>query len=146
MSRQLANLKVGYRYPENTYEVVTLSFKLTEQGTLDTLAFSTNTPTEFITRARTALNEQNGRWGNPEALKGLVNGKWLISHYYLEGYTENPTESDKGRREAFLAAFQRENELFLCSSGLDHPYRCQTYYLIGRDFILFPPFHFSVKR
>lgn len=132
-------LRLGYRGVNDQFIVISVKFKITANGFLDTLAISKNAPEPFIDAATQQLTEQNGHW-NPQLVDGKpVKSKWLIARFYIGGFREDSSDCVKKRQQDFLDAFKREQELFLCDKKVEPPLKCLIDYVEGYDCYLYPP-------
>ncbi|QIP15788.1 hypothetical protein G8759_25735 [Spirosoma aureum] len=126
----------GFRQKKDSATVVTVKFKLTETGFLDTLSVSSNAPKDYYENLKKQLVEQNGKW-KPQYTDGKsVPSKWLVYRHYVMG-PDSPSPS--GRWKAIDEAYQRDYDLFRCLHKGLKPIDCLTPYIEGPDFFLFPP-------
>lgn len=132
-------LLLGYRGDNDKFVIITVKFKITSKGFLDTLHISNNAPDSFVRAANSQLILQNGKW-NPQLINGrAVNSKWLISRYYIGGIRENFSDCVDKLQHEFFEAFKREEELFLCDKKLEPPLKCLIDYVEGYNCYLYPP-------
>lgn len=132
-------LRLGYRGEVNTYIVITMKFKISAAGDLDTLFISDNAPKTFVDAAKIQLNQLNGLW-IPQKNNGKpVLSKWLVSHYYIGGFREDTSACAVNAQNDFFSAFKREESLFICDKKVDPPLKCLIDYVEGSQSYLLPP-------
>ncbi|GEM_PF-3437314 len=132
-------LMLGYRGEVNSFEVITIRFKLKATGILDTLHISDNAPPSFVEKATRQLTDLNGQW-IPQKVNGKsVESKWLLSRYYIAGYRESDSLCIKEIQQKFFDSYKREEELFLCNEKRPQPLECFIEYIEGYDFYLSLP-------
>lgn len=132
-------LRLGYREVNDQFIVISVTFKITANGFLDTLSISENAPESFIKAATKQLTAQNGHW-NPQLVNGKpVKSKWLIARFYIGGFREESSDCIDKLQHGFLEAYKREQELFLCDKKLEPPLKCLIDYVEGYNCYLYPP-------
>lgn len=132
-------IRLGYRDQVDTFRVITIRFKITVTGFLDTLHISDNAPASFVQAAYKQLTQLDGQW-KPQKRNGKpVKSKWIIARFYVLGYRENESDCYKQLEQAYQDAFRREEELFLCDKKLNRPLKCLIEYIEGFDCYLCPP-------
>ena len=132
-------LRLGYRGETNTYIVITMKFKISATGALDTLFISENAPKTFVDAAKEQLSKLDGLW-SPQRINGKpVQSKWLISRFYIGGIRDDASTCAIDLQKEFLAAFKREEEIFLCDKKMEHPLKCIIDYVEGSNCYLLPP-------
>ena len=133
-----AVLRLGYRGEINKYIVITMKFKISTSGRLDTLSVSENAPKAFIDWAREQLSRLSGLW-IPQRNNGKpVLSKWLVTHYYIGGFREDTSACVSSVQKDFYEAYAREEDLFLCNKKVD-PLKCLIDYIEGSQYYLLPP-------
>ena len=130
---------LGYRSEADSFMVITLRFKLTATGMLDTLHVSDNAPSAFVEKATSQLTNLNGQW-IPQKKNGKpVASKWLVSRYYMVGPRVSNDVCNEKMRQNFFDAYYREEELFLCKEKHPQPLKCLIEYVEGFSYYLSPP-------
>ncbi|QIP12578.1 hypothetical protein G8759_08060 [Spirosoma aureum] len=142
----LKSIRLTYTEKPNIFRTVSIKFKVSSEGNLDTLVVSDNTPSEFAISIREQLNRLNGQWKSQYLNGHPVASKWVIIRFYITGYKEDSNECLNKQEADFIAAYKREADLFDCSVDLEHPMRCKTAYLEGYDYFLYPPWLSRVER
>jgi len=129
------SLYAGFRQKKDSATVVTVKFKLTETGFLDTLLVSPNAPKDYYTILHKQLVALNGKW-QPQLENGKpVPSKWFIYRHYVMG----PNGPNDSAWKQVKDAYQRDYELFRCMNNPKRPLNCLTPFIEGPDFFLFPP-------
>lgn len=132
-------LLLGYRGDIDSFKVITIKFKITASGVLDTLHISNNAPKDFRIKAIQQLTNLNGKWTPQKADGRPVKSKWIVSHYYIAGYRESSNDFIKQIQQNFFEAYKREEELFLCNKMASPSVKCYIDYVEGYDLYLTPP-------
>ncbi|CAN5173772.1 hypothetical protein BH09BAC4_BH09BAC4_05270 [soil metagenome] len=133
------SLRLGYQGETDTYIVITMKFKISATGVLDTLSISDNAPKTFVDAAKEQLSKLDGLW-NPQRINGKpVQSKWFISRFYIGGYREDKSTCAVNAQNEFFNAFKREEEIFLCDKKMEPPLKCLIDYVEGSNCYLLPP-------
>ena len=130
----------------NTFKIVTLKFKISARGNLDTLNISDNASVEFVSSIQKQLTLLNGQWKLNYLNGHSVASKWVIIRFYVAGYREDSGDCLIRQEAEFIASYEREADLFECSVNLDHLRKCSTDYLEGYDYFLYPPWLSRAER
>jgi hypothetical protein len=128
-------LYAGFRQLQDSATVITIKFKISETGFLDTLQVSPNAPSTYFDTIQKQLSGMNGKW-NPEQNDGKPQkSKWLIYRHYVMG------PASRGARiwHEVKEAYKRDYDLFRCQHNPKRRIQCLTPYIEGPDFFLFPP-------
>ncbi|WP_420148883.1 hypothetical protein [Spirosoma sp.] len=132
-------LYAGFRQPRDSAIVITVKFKLTETGFLDTLAITGNAPAGYFEKIQNQLVELNGKW-IPQMRNGKAEkSKWLIYRCYVVG----PNSRNNRAWEEVEKAYQRDYGLFGCYRDKERGMQCVIEYLEGADCFVFPPRWYS---
>ncbi|WP_147368084.1 hypothetical protein [Fibrisoma montanum] len=129
------NLYAGFGQKLDSATVVTVKFKLTQTGFLDTLYVSENAPKDYYEKIRNQLKEFDGKWVPQQSQGHPEKSKWLIYRHYVVG----PYSRKGGVWAEVERAYQRDYDLFRCQHNPKRQIQCLTTYIEGPDFFLFPP-------
>ncbi|GAB3549681.1 hypothetical protein [Spirosoma fluminis] len=129
------NLYAGFSQKPDSATVVTVKFKLSETGFLDTLVVSGNVPKGYYETIQKQLIDLNGTWVPQQSQGKAEKSKWLIYRQYVVG----PTNTKDGVLAEVEQAYKRDYELFRCQHNPKRRIDCLTTYVEGPDFFLFPP-------
>ncbi|GAB3507918.1 hypothetical protein GCM10027341_43160 [Spirosoma knui] len=129
------NLYAGFSQEPDSATVVTVKFKISETGFLDTLVVSGNVPKGYYETIQKQLIDLNGKWVPQQSQGKAEKSKWLIYRQYVVG----PTNTKGGVWTEVERAYKRDYELFRCQHNPKRSIDCLTTYVEGPDFFLFPP-------
>ncbi len=129
------SLYAGFRQQRDSAAVVTVKFKITETGFLDTLFVSSNAPNGYFENIQKQLFKFNGKWIPQKRHGEFEKSKWLIYRHYVMG----PSNRNSRIWAEVESSYKRDYELFRCQHNPKRSLQCLTPYIEGPDFFLFPP-------
>jgi hypothetical protein len=136
-------IRLWYREADYHTSVITVRFRISKTGTLDTLQIDGGPAIEKDS-IRSQLMRLNGKW-KPQISKGKpVLSKWMCFRWYISGFYGSVTGCTKDVWEGVKASYDREESLYQCTSSWDKPYTCRTYFIEGTDYFWFPPMYSEI--